>query len=607
MKKMYFVAILAMLGIAFPSLAAPEPKVAPATDNLKVLPDNSLVVLHMNGFGRVKERLGKMLAEAAPDKAQEITGALNSGLEAILGGRELKPLSGPGHLYVAITDFSKITEGGGVVAVAPCDYADFKKKVLTDEEQKTIKKDDDTGTESFELPGGIKAYLIDRKGTVIATTESDLAKKYAKGENGGLDKILSKEQLDNFTSQDLSIFVNLKEINKRYGDDIKGFKKLIEPFIDGLAMGDAQGISKSQIASVKGLIDLVFQILEDGTSSIFAIDFRPEGLALKAVANFGADTPSNGYLKKVKPEAFAELEKLPSGHVMYSVQKLDLRGTKAAALLGTFSQVSDPDEKVTKTLEGLQKELNELDPGLSFSVSDALGTRGIEIVTSKDADKFLATNVKMLKASTEKSQYGGTPIKAVPTIKADAEKLGGFKFTSVELQVDIEKAIADADDNTKGIMKKTLERTFGAEGKIKMWLGSDGKSFITANAKDWTEAKKLIEEFTSAQKPIGSDGAFTETRKQLSKDASIIAMFDTARTIHGFYTFGRDLFQGLGGAIPGLPAVALPELKAPEGKPTFVGLSLTFKPETAEINIFIPVSGFKESRKLLAPLIDPDN
>ncbi|MCX7664275.1 MAG: hypothetical protein N2112_01865 [Gemmataceae bacterium] len=608
MKNRYWLSIVAILGFTLSAWAAPEPKGEAKPDNLKLLPDNAVVVLQMNGFGRVKERLGKMLAEAAPDKAQEITGLLNSGLEAALGGRDLKPISGTGHLYVAITDFEKITSGGGAVLVMPGDYNDFKKKVLTDEEQKTLKKDEETGAEVYDLSGGIiKSYLIDRKGTIILTSEADLAKKYAKGENGGLEKILTKEQIENFISQDLSIFVNLKEINKRYGDDIKGFKALVGPLLDGLEMGDAQGVSKSQIAAMKGLVDLIFQILEDGNSSIFSIDFRPEGLTLKAIANFGAETSSNKFLKAIKPESFPELDKLPSGHTFYSIEKLDIRGTKAGALLGAFSDITDEDEKVAKTLEELNKKLAELNPGIAISISDAMGTNGLDIVISKDADKFLDTNVKIFKASTNKSQYGGTPIKAAPKITPDAEKQGNLKFTRVEILLDFDKALIDVEDNLKPIIKKTLERAYGAEGKINLWLGSDGTNFMTVKAKDWTAAKKLIDEYTSNKNPLSSDTAFKETRKNLAQNANMISLFETAKTIYGLYTFGRDLFQGIGGAIPGLPPVALPELKAPEGKATYIGLSVSLKPETAEITIFVPASGFKEARKLLAPLIDRDN
>lgn len=607
MKNRYWLSIVTLLGFTLSAWAVPEPKGETKPDNLKLLPDNAVVVLQMNGFGRVKERLGKMLAEAAPDKAQEIAGLLNSGLEAALGGRDLKPIAGAGHLYIAITDFEKITSGGGAVLVMPGDYNDFKKKVLTDEEQKTLKKDKEIGADAFELTDGIKYYLIDRKGTIILTSEADLAKKYAKGENGSLDKILTKEQTENFISQDLSIFVNLKEINKRYGNDIKGFKAIVGPLLDGLEMGDAQGVSKSQIAAMRGLVDLIFQILEDGNSSIFSIDFRPEGLTLKAIANFGAETSSNKFLKAIKPESFPELDKLPSGHTIYSIEKLDIRGTKAGALLGAFSDIIDEDEKVAKTLEELNNKLAELSPGIAISISDAMGTNGLNVVISKDADKFLDNNVNIFKASTNKSKYGGTPIKAAPKITPNAEKQGNLKFTRVEFQLDFDKVLMDIEENLRPVIKKTLEKAYGGDGKVNIWLGSDGTNFMTVKAKDWPAAKKLIDEYTSNKNPLGSDNAFKETRKNLAQNANMISLFETAKTIHDLYTFGRDLFQGIGGAFPGLPPVALPELKAPEGKATYIGLSISLKPETAEITIFVPASGFKEAQKLLAPLINMDN
>jgi hypothetical protein len=156
-------------------------------------------------------------------------------------------------------------------------------------------------------------------------------------------------------------------------------------------------------------------------------------------------------------------------------------------------------------------------------------------------------------------------------------------------------------------MKTQLERMVGEE--MKMWFGTDGKTYVAATAKDWKSAKAMIEEYTQGKQPLAKDDAFRLVRRNLPADATGMFLFDTGRCVYEIVEFARDMLQGIGGLIPGgAPgAMAIPVLPKPTGGAAYTGIALSLRPEVAKVDIFVPTTAVQQLRKLFSPLLEKDD
>ena len=143
-------------------------------------------------------------------------------------GRDLKPINKDGRIYLVFPTLENIGDKTAAILVPVSSYADFKESCLKADERKSIKKDDD-GFDSLTLDGKDEpVFMVDRKDYVVITNDKGVAKDFTKNPKTGFGKAISKETAKAFLDQDVSIYANLEEINKKYGAQIKAVK----PFID---------------------------------------------------------------------------------------------------------------------------------------------------------------------------------------------------------------------------------------------------------------------------------------------------------------------------------------------------------------------------------------
>ena len=104
-------------------------------------------------------------------------------------------------------------------------------------------------------------YLVAIPGYMAACSDKETAQKYAKGETGGIARQLSSETAAAFLDADLSLYVNVREVNARYGSQLKTYKSLANVFLKGDAV---QGVNKSHVEQLRTVVNAAFQVLEDG-------------------------------------------------------------------------------------------------------------------------------------------------------------------------------------------------------------------------------------------------------------------------------------------------------------------------------------------------------
>src|SRR5262249_9449721 len=156
------------------------------------------IVVQMNGFDKARNRLGKFLGNALPDIAPKLVKQIDDGIKELTEGRDLKAISKDARLYLIITDLSNLLESPQVAVLIPArGYTELKDSFLKADERKSLKKED--GVESVKVEGKDEPmYLVDRKEYVVVSVDRDVAKQFAKGDQGGLDKVLSKDTLKAF-------------------------------------------------------------------------------------------------------------------------------------------------------------------------------------------------------------------------------------------------------------------------------------------------------------------------------------------------------------------------------------------------------------------------
>ena len=572
------------------SATAAEP-----ADPLTFVPPKAIAVLQVNGLERTQDRIDKFLKIAVPDQADRASRSVRDAIADAFEGRDPKALRADGRILVAISDLEKLPDTATLTFLFPVTSEDeFKKGFLTEAERKSLAKDGDLETVKLEdRPEPF--YLVPLSGYVAASTDKETARQLAKGEIGGIGRQLSRETAAAFLDADLSLYVNVREVNARYGTQLKTYKSLADLFLRGDAV---QGVNKAQMEQLKAVLDATFKVVEDGTAAVVAVQFRPDGLAVKGVAQFGEKSGTNGTLKGHKLASLQQLGTLPVGQVSYFASVLAQGATQSTNPLAGEFTVSDNDEGARKAITGLLREMGAYDRGVTLTAGKVFSPEGMEVIESKDAARIVAGRVRVVQALTKDGSFAHVPLKEKPAVQENAEKLGGFAFHAIKLKFDFEKAVADLDDGVKEAARNSLKKVLGGD-ELGLWLGTDGKLVLQIVARDWSAAKALAQAYLDGQSLEKSD-AYQLTRKQLPADATMLIVLDAAQTVYSLFGMARDST----GAIPGLPLTLPEDGKQPTGKPAYVGMALVLKPEHGFFEVFVPAAAVGRIQKVLEPLLD---
>ena len=575
------------------ALCQPAPAQAPDAV-LALVPADAPLVFQINGFGRAKERLGKMIGNALPDLAPKALKHLDDALAALLDGRDPKGIAKEGHILNVVTDLDSLEDEPELAVVVPVtSYQDFVAGFLKEEERKGLKKED--GYDAVKVGMADEPMcLIDRKTHVIVAKNPAVARLFLM-KQGGLDKALSPATRTAFLSPDVAIYANVKLLHAKYGPTLNGLKTTIE----GLLQLGAD-LDEKEKAQIKDALQGMLQVFEDGITAVAALQFRPEGLNLRVQAEFGDKTQTGKFLQTIKPSPLVELNALPPGQMGYSAMRLDPKLSKAVSGLLAHIGADDTDADAKVAINDAAQEL--VDAGLEAQFSSSnLPAANIETAVYKDPLKAVAAQLKILKALTNTGTIQNVPLKEKPQVKENAETVGAFKFHHATIALDLDKATESVPGEGKEALKGFLERMVGKD--LNLWFGTDGKTVLEVRAKDWKSAKGLIDGYLNGGQALAKDEAFQLVRKNLPGEATLLSLLDAVRTTSEMYQFMREMLQGFAGVIPGLPA-EFPELPKPEGKPAYVGFAIVLRPEHGSFELFIPGTTAQQMRKLLAPLLE---
>lgn len=568
--------------------AAPVPAGAdPSTAALAVVPAQAPIVVHLRGVDRTKERMAAFLKEAVPDVGPIAVAQIDQLLKSGFDGRKLVGLDKDGPIFLAILEMPNFAGGGEppmAVIARVTGYTAFRDGLLTEDERKGLKKED--GYERADL-NGRETYFIDREGFAAVTTSKDAATMLAK-KPAGIDGKMSDDVAKQFLANDLSLYVNLAAVNKEYGDQIKSFRETMEGLL--LAAG---GADKSSLEYIKVFYGGMFQAIEDGRVFLAALDFRPEGMNLHLQFQVGADTKTNKLLQHQRPAGLAAIGSIPGGLMTYTATRLsgDLLKSMAPLLYGTLGGEGEAKAKME---DAIQKLVAAGSKG-SFGGSN-MPPAGIQTQDFDDPAKAVSATLELFRAMGEGGTFQNAYIKGKPEIKENTVEHGGFKLNSVHISWDLDK-FADAVPGGGEAAKNAIKKLLGEEMRI--WFGTDGKRLVTVTAKNWDAAAKLLDEYLAGTATLQKEPAYEITRKQLPAETSLLVLADAGRFVQKM----GDYMLGLLKASPAPLPFNLPEgIKPVKTKTTYLGFAVTLRPETAGFDMFVPVTGVQEIRKVIMPL-----
>jgi hypothetical protein len=557
-----------------------------AESALAQVPAEAPIVIHLRGLERTKDRLVTMIQNALPDLAPMVKAKLEEAMKEGLQGRQVKGLPKDGAIFVVFPEMPKPGEDVPQMAIvaAVTDYKAFRDGILTEDERKSLKSDK-AGYDQATIDGQ-DVYFVDRKGYVVVTPQKDVAAQFTK-KQAGLDTKLNKGLAAKLMDADVAVYVDMGAVNKEFGDQIKAFKPLLE---FGLQQAGGQ-LDKNSLEMVKAVFNGFFQLLEDSRGFLLGVEFRPEGLALHNQVLIGADTKIDAFLKKAQSAPFRDLPKLPAGQMGYFGTHFgpELYEALQPFITGVFA---DPEGKESKAIKEALQLIQQAGPEGMIGEFN-LPPQGLQLNQYKDPAKAVEGSLKMFQQLKEGGSYGSAILKGKTEVKPNAEMVRGFKLNYVTFAYDFEKMA----EKTPGGGKEAIDAMKAMIGDgVKIWFGTDGKSYVQITAKDWDAAKHILEEYLDGKDAIGKEKPFQESVKQLPAQTTMIGLMDVPQYVAVMSKYMGPLLKG-----QGLP-VEIPPLSAAKGK-TYAGMALTLRPEQGSVDFWIPGTTVSEVRKMIEPVL----
>ncbi len=592
-------AAVAALASATVAPAAPVGKGDLSKVELPV-PDKALVVVQVNGVGTARDKLTQFLAAAVPDLAAKATKQLDAALKDLLDSRDLSAVTPDARAYLIVTSFDDLAQGEAPVALVlpTASYKAFRERFLTADERKSFEKGRG-GVDQFDSDGKA-AYLVDLgKQAYVAATRSKEAAELLAGKFEPLTGAkIGAAVAPVFLGSDLSVFVNLAEVNDRYGDQLRQFRALFQNLLQQGGMGLVPGLDKRQLDQAKAVYDALFQAIEDGYGLAAGVEFKPDGLLLRAEMGFGKETATGKLFAAERPAPLDRLAGLPRGQALYSAGRLSPELAKAASVFTREFAAGEDAEKAAAAIEKYAELAAEA--GAGGAVSAGSGPRGnLQVTFAKDPGKLVEAHVTVLKALPEGGWFQNIALKEKPAVAEADRTHRGFTLNRATLALDLDAAVANIPD--EGLRKAAVEsmKRLVSE-KTTYWFGADGKRFVQVAAKDWDSARKLLDTYLDGKDTIGDDEAFRAVRKLLPEESSQVVIVEVGESLVTFGGYLKSVVE----AVPGFPGADLPELKPVKGEPEYVGLAVVFRPGSVGATAVVPAGAVKTARKVLAPLFE---
>jgi hypothetical protein len=577
-------ALACALALTLPAAAAPVP--GEQDRPLAQVPAKSVIVVQLKGFERSRERLNVLVKAAMPDFADLAKEKMKEALDQALDGRKIDAVSKDGPIFVVFTELPNANSNPPKMAVlVPVkNYKDFRDGILKEDERKGIKTDP-LGYENAQV-NGEAVYFVDRKnGYAVITPDADVAASFVK-KYDGIDGKLSKSLARQLTAADVSVYVDMTAVNKEHGEAIKAAQAQLEQAVDATP-------DKSTADMIKRVYAPIFQAVGDSTALLVSADLRPEGVLLHVETEVPADSKTNALLKSWKTLPTTELAKLPAGSMVYSGMAYTPALMKEMGALAYG--VVDPESAEGKAIKKLVGEMADANPHSLLNATN-MPAAGVAVSKYDNPAKAVDAQLKLFKGLKEGSTFGAV-LKSAPVVKENAKKHGGFDLASVSMKWDLEKTVekqgAALSDDQKKAMIEYMKSMLGEGSDV--WLGTDGKTVVQVTAKDWEEARDLLDRYQKGENTVGSSPAYKDAVKHLPAENSMVLLADVPQVTEMMVKSVVTMLQGSGLPIPIPPGFEKPSVKP---KTSYVGVAFTLESGRGSLDLWLSATSINDVYKM---------
>jgi hypothetical protein len=594
----YLIAALAVI-LAAPFLSAAPVPPEGAKGIVFPYPTKAPIVVCLSGYDKARDHLSKLLAAALPKEAPAITKLINEQLDKFLEGRKLTAVPKDARAFFVVNDLGALIEGTHAVSVLVpiTTYKDFLESFLTKDETKTLDKGADgvDAIKTFATGEEHTVFIVDLKDYAALAIDKETAEHYAAKYTAGCSEAMGSEAAETFLKADVALYVNMDAINEKFGEQIHGFKRLIDFALQQAQQQGALGtLNAKQLDALKVIFKGVLQGVEDCRSIVLAAEFRTDGLMLRLQAQFADNSPSAKLLGLEHPAALTDLAKMPAGLGLYQGVHFGKTIREVIHALSEEFATTEDDERGAALIEQHMKDLASAGGSTEFTATLAPGA-AISVASYKDAQKASKAITKAFKAVAAGGRINGIVVKTAPRVSDEAETYRDFTFSSIVLTHDFEASVAGLPEPARDAALDQFKRA--VTEKMTQWVGTDGKLLVRVIAKDWKAASEMLAKYVDGKGTLGASAGFKRVREQLPPEANFLLIADVEAAITGAVASVKSVTD----VIPGIPKIG-PLKKLPEGDAAYVGLAVTLKGDTATVTAFVPVEAIRAGRNILESL-----
>jgi hypothetical protein len=531
---------------------------------LKSVPSDVEIVARVKGLEATKDDAVAMLQAMSPALADQAKAFLEAAVTQFAGQYGKVASESP---FLVLMRLPKPDAAGSVpyaVIVRSDNYEDVQKSLVGGGDVKSASKPG--GYDAIDAPEGKKIFIYKGKGFVAFSEDEDMLSSIVKPKST-LDAALPAEIRASLMGGDLGLYVNLAEIQSRYGEQIDALK---QQFLGALDQAPVGGATTKE--SIKSMYGSFFDSIKLASAFAVNFDFAPEGLTVNGHTTVKPDTDAAKRLAKSEPGTGAMVGRLPGDAFTYIDLKVspdslpDLQKMGLSLLLGQAGKASPEMQKAMD----LGREAGTKE---TATASSAGGARSVTLTTPDDPRKAVEASIATFKAMASGQGFGEL-IKGVK-VAEKTQSYKGFTLNKADVTFDLDKTAALQPNNPGAA--EALRKMLGGDS-VTSWFGTDGKQVISVTGKAWDEAKVQIDKVLSGEGTLSQAVAYAALRSKLPAKVSGLLVVSAQGLV-------RQISDQLAATMPGA------ELPKPADMPketAFLGGSVTASPSGYQLRLVVP-------------------
>jgi hypothetical protein len=525
---------------------------------LKLVPRDVPIVIRLRAIDDVQDDLFGMLDAMSPNLAAVTKSSLEPELKTLVKALGPTARKTPLFLMYRLPNPDEGDYPGGAMILKSKDYKALLKGFNDGAGVKPERLD---GYDSFTTEDDKTWYALEGQGWVAMGTDEEMIQSLRKPE-AVLDRKLTPELKAKFAEGDISLYLNLAEVDSTYGPLIQQFKPLI--------VQQLKQNRDPRSAQFIQLVDTATEALHSGDGFVLNADFDASGFTLGGLIALKSDSEGAKYLAQAKTRSLDLVSKLPDDLSFYVVESLS-RDSEAGAVQhdpATNEEQQSPPE-LRQAIAARQRSI----AGKSVMGMTFIPMRTVMLVNSEKPAAIVEASIAASRVRQKLKQE-------VITIAPNVVNHRGFQLNKLTTQISPEQlANAAAGRLPSNVADPTaLFQRMIKNDSIMSFTGADDKLFIETTGYTEEEIKAQLDMIKDGTRNLSNVDDWKFLKARLPQQVSLLVILNSQETV--------KMALAATTALKGVP-----ELKLPAGLPTMpalTGFSLIASKSGYDFKLIIP-------------------